>query len=200
MKIKDIILSKENRDKFNISMSGDVVIPGFVTDPDTGELCRIAALSSDLFCTDTDYMRISGSNELKHKITSIIVPPTVTDIPDGCFASFFNLSKIILPDNVKTIGNRAFLLCDSLVDVKLPETLEEIGTRAFQSCRKLNSIDIPRNIKKIGGYAFSECYKLEDVEVPSTVEYVGEAAFCYVPHIYYRGDLPDAPWFAQSMN
>lgn len=202
MEIKDITLSKENRDKFNIPITGEVIIPGFVTDPDTGELCRITTLASDLFRgVDEDYWTpYSAANDLRCKITSIIVPPTVTGIPDGCFMGFYNLSKIILPDSVKTVGNHAFCLCDSLVDVNLPETLEEIGTRAFQSCRKLNNIDIPRSVKKIGECAFADCYKLEDVEVPATVEYVGEGAFCYVPHIYYHGDLPDAPWFAQSMN
>ncbi len=191
MKIKDITLSKENRDKFNISITEEVVIPGFVTDPDTGELYRITKLGRDLF---------GRQDAISYKIRSIIVPPTVTEILPYCFACLTTLAEIILPDSVKTVGNRAFYLCDSLVDVKLPETLEEIGTGAFQSCRELNSIAIPNSVKKIGQYAFVACHKLGDVEVPSTVEYVGEDAFRYVHHIYYHGDLPDAPWGAKRMN
>lgn len=193
MKIKDITLSKENRDKFNIPTSGDVTIPGFVTDSDTGELCRITKLGRDLFGRQDDYQPILN-------VTSVIVPPTVIEISPYCFACLSTLSEIILPDSVKTVGNRAFYLCESLVDVKLPETLEEIGTGAFQSCHELNSIDIPRSVKKIGAYAFAECYILEYVKVPSTVEYVGEDAFRHVPHIYYHGNLPGAPWGARSMN
>ena len=47
MEIKDIT--------FSISASGDVTIPGFVTDHDTGELCRITTLASDLFGRQDDY-------------------------------------------------------------------------------------------------------------------------------------------------
>lgn len=53
---------------------------------------------------------------------------------------------------------------------------------------------MPNSIKKIGHHAFVACHKLGDVEVSAAVEDVNIAAFHDVPHIYYRGDLPDAPW------
>lgn len=189
METKDITLSRENRDKFNISMSGEVVIPGFVTDPDTGELCRVTVLASDLFI-DAD----------RTDMASVVVPPTVTDILPYCFAELSTLSKVILPDSIKTLNDGVFAECENLVDVKLPETLEGIGVGVFRHCHELKKIAIPNSIKEIGQYAFLDCHKLEDVEIPATVEYVGEGAFCFVPHIYYRGNLPGAPWGAKSMN
>lgn len=189
MKIKDITLSNKNRDKFNISTSGDVTIPGFVTDPDTGELCRITRLATDLFI-DAD----------RTDMTSVVVPPTVTDILPYCFGELSTLSKVILPNSIKTLNDGVFAECESLVDVKLPENLEGIGVGVFRHCRELKKIAIPNSIKEIGQYAFLDCHKLEDVEVPATVEYIGEGAFCYVPHITYHGDLPGVPWCAQSMN
>lgn len=189
MKIKDITLSKENRDKFNIPISGEVVIPGFVTDPDTGELCRITRLATDLFI-DTDHT----------DMTSVVVPPTVTDILPYCFAELSTLSKVILPDSIKTLNYGVFAECENLVDVKLPETLEGIGVGVFRYCHELKKIAIPNSIKEIGQYAFLDCHKLEDVEVPATVEDVDIAAFDLVPHITYHGNLPGAPWGAKRMN
>lgn len=189
MKIKDITLSNKNRDKFNISTSGDVTIPGFVTDHDTGELCRITRLATDLFI-DADHTDMA----------SVVVPPTVTDILPYCFAELSTLSKVILPDSIKTLNDGVFAECEDLVDVKLPETLEGIGVGVFRHCHELKKITIPNSVKKIGQYTFVACHKLGDVEVPATVEYVGEDAFRHVPHIYYHGNLPGAPWGAKRMN
>lgn len=198
MEIKDITLSRENRDKFNISMSGAVDIPGFVTDPDTGELCRVTALASYLF--DEPPLDTHSDSHLRYSITSIVVQPTVTVIKNSCFLGLSNLSKVILPDGIKVLSAHVFCGCSNLVDVTLPAFLEEIGKAAFSGCRSLKELKLPNSVKKIGEHAFTYCLKLENIEVPAAVKDVDIAAFCYVPHITYHGDLPGAPWCAQSMN
>lgn len=198
MKIKDITLGYKDWDKFNIPVSEEVVIPGFVTDPDTGELCRVTALASYLF--NEPPLDTHSDSHLRHSITSIVVPPTVTVIKNSCFLGLSNLSKVILPDGIKVLSAHVFCGCSNLVDVTLPAFLEEIGKVAFSGCRSLKELKLPNSVKKIGEHAFTYCLKLEDVEVPSTVEYVGEDAFRHVPHITYHGNLPGAPWGAQSMN
>lgn len=67
MYIKDIVLRTHDLEAYNISLSGDVVIPGFVTERQTGDLCRITALSESLFKKNAD-------------ITSVTIPPTVKHI------------------------------------------------------------------------------------------------------------------------
>lgn len=200
MKIKDITLSNKNRDKFNISTSGDVTIPGFVTDPDTGELCRVTALSSDLFSADKDYWTPLGADALSYKIRSIIVPPTVTGIPNGCFAGFYNLLKIILPDNITELSSYVFYKCTTLVDVTLPASLKVIRDSAFRGCYSIKELKLPSSVKKIETYAFVNCCKLTDIVIPPNVEYIDVDAFKDVPHIYYHGNLPGAPWGAKRMN
>lgn len=199
MEIRDITLSNENRDKFNFSTSGNVVIPGFVTDPDTGELCRITTLASDLF-RDVDSPDIYNVSPLCYGITSIVVPPTVTVIQNGCFTGLLDLSKVILPDGIEVLSFGIFSDCASLVDITLPASLEEIEGSAFQECPSLKELKLPNSVKRIGRRAFYNCRKLENIKVPATVENVDQIAFGHVPHIYYYGNLFEAPWGAQYMN
>ena len=198
MEIKDITLSKENRDKFNIPVSGEVFIPGFVTDPDTGELCRITKLASDLFTLqDAAYNPYPCDVRL---ITVVVVPPTATTIESYCFANAQELTKAVLPDSIKEFGEGMFCSCSGLTSIKLPESLKEIPSGTFFGCHRLEKIEIPNSVKKIDHHAFVDCYKLGDIEVPAAVEDVDIAAFKGVQHINYHGNLPGAPWGAKSMN
>lgn len=74
------------------------------------------------------------------RISSVTVPPTITELPQDVFGFCINLS-----------------------DVKLPPTLTRIGRGAFWSNLSLNEITIPASVREIGEYAFTDCNNLTDI-------------------------------------
>ena len=84
----------------------------------------------------------------------------VTSISDYVFA-YAKLSTVILPNSVTKIGKSAFKDCTSLESIYIPDSVEEIGENAFSGCKSLRSIRIPDSVK-IGEYAFFDCSCLPD--------------------------------------
>ncbi len=99
------------------------------------------------------------------KITSVILPDSVTNIGDGAFNSCENLISVTIPDGVKSIGEQAFHACESLASVSLPESVETIGDGAFRFCESLFSINIPNSVKKMGENPLSKCNNLSSVNI-----------------------------------
>lgn len=64
------------------------------------------------------------------KITSIVLPEGIEEIPDGAFIGCWGLEKINLPQGLKRIGKRAF---DGTIIQKMnmPTTMELIDDEAF---------------------------------------------------------------------
>ena len=84
----------------------------------------------------------------------------VVGIKESAFQECNKLTSIVLPNTVTKIGNSAFFYCTQLSSVTLSNTLEEIGYDAFHGCGNLTSIDLPASIKWIGVHAFERCNSL----------------------------------------
>lgn len=131
-------------------------------------------------------------------IESIVIPPSVTEIGEGAFASSTlksvvlpdgferipasafqgcQLKSIVVPDSVVEIGKSAFEYCRNLETASLPENLRTIGESSFDSCDKLKSLTLPSGLCEIGASAFEHCDALKSLTVPEEVRVVGEAAF-----------------------
>lgn len=72
-------------------------------------------------------------------IKHIIIPNSVTYIPNGCFCNCHNLIHIKLGDNVTEIGDEAFY-DTNITNIVIPSTVTEIGDQTFYSCNKLINI------------------------------------------------------------
>lgn len=92
-----------------------------------------------------------------------ILPETVTEIEQLCFAYCDKMTEIKIPDGVKSIGTMAFFGCSVLKEAYFPDGLESIGSDAFSKCGALTKIFIPASVKTIGHHAFWNCPKLENV-------------------------------------
>ena len=110
-------------------------------------------------------------------ITSVVIPPSVTEIGERAFSGCSSLSSVEIPPSVTEIGAGAFSGCKSLSSVEIPSSVTEIGAGAFCGCKSLSSVEIPPSVTEIGEEAFYGCLSLSSVEIPSGVEEIGEATF-----------------------
>ena len=91
------------------------------------------------------------------KLTSYVIPNSVTSIGEFAFSRCESLTEIVLPDSVTSIGDHAFSRCRSLTEVVIPDSVTSIGDGAFSSCESLHSVVIPDSVTSIGDWAFSYC-------------------------------------------
>ncbi len=118
-----------------------------------------------------------------NNIVSVIIPESVTSIPDDAFNGCSNLTSVTIPDSVTSIGNSAFGVCYNLTSVTIPDSVTSIGGNVFGGCSKLTSVTFEENSKltSIGGGAFSGCSNLTTITIPDGVTEIGYQAFyrCY---------------------
>ena len=110
-------------------------------------------------------------------LTSITLPPLVTEIGNSAFYDCRGLTSLILPSGVTKIGNSAFSGCSGLTSLTLPSGVTEIGNSAFSGCSGLTSLTLPSGVTEIGNSAFSGCSGLTSLTLPSGVTEIGNSAF-----------------------
>ena len=110
------------------------------------------------------------------KITSVIIPDSVTSIGDEAFYDCDSLTSIVIPDSVTSIGSQAFQYC-SFTSITIPDSVTSIGNEAFSGCSKLTSVVIGDSVTSIGNEAFSGCSKLTSIIIPNSVTSIWGAAF-----------------------
>ena len=88
------------------------------------------------------------------KLTSYVIPDSVTSIGDSAFYGCRLLSNIVIPNSVTSIGDSAFKGCKSLGSLVIPNSVTNIGKGAFKGCKSLVEIVIPNSVTSIGYSAF----------------------------------------------
>lgn len=72
------------------------------------------------------------------------------------------IKKVVLPESVVEIGENCFADCKNLECINIPEGIERIGELAFCDCVALQEIGNINNGCKIGACAFWGCKKIDD--------------------------------------
>ena len=98
-----IAITSENLAAYGIEITGDVVIPEYVTDDDN---------TRHTVTSIGDYA-FRDCNEM----TSVAIADSVTEIGTGAFVNCSKLSKAAVPNSVRSIGNSAFDGCTSLSSI-----------------------------------------------------------------------------------
>ena len=114
---------------------------------------------------------------LHSQVEEVVLPETITALPDRAFSGCRSLKTIVIPQSVKSIGAEAFYNCSSLTEINLPANLEYIGNRAFQYCHSLTSITIPERVTEISDHMFDACQNLTEIKMHSGITRIGDSAF-----------------------
>ncbi|MDR2266380.1 MAG: leucine-rich repeat protein [Christensenellaceae bacterium] len=143
---------------------------------------------------------IDSSAFYNSKLTSVVLPSTITIIKSSAFASSTSLTSVTLPESLTTIESAAFQSCTSLTSIALPSKVTSIAQRAFYLCSALTTISIDGTLTSIGELALSATAltsfdfndglqeigkdaftstKIESIILPNSVTTIGEAAFQY---------------------
>lgn len=102
----------------------------------------------------------------------------VTEIGQGAFSGYTNITDVEFPDSLTTIGVGAFS-GSSITSVEFPDNLETIGDRAFENCNGLETVNIPDSVLTIGNYAFYTLLNesITEVTIGSGITSIGLNAF-----------------------
>ena len=96
-------------------------------------------------------------------ITSVIIPPYLTDIGAGAFSDCVNLSKVTFTGTkLITIGNGAFYNC-AFSELEIPDNTEVISTFVFAKNNQLKTITFPATLTNIGLFSLRNCPNLNEI-------------------------------------
>ena len=109
--------------------------------------------------------------------TNLIIPNTVTTIPEYTFYGCTSLTSITIPNSVTSIGNAAFCHCEYLSSISISNNITSISDSAFYCCLSLASVSIPNNVTSIGNKTFSYCSSLTSITIPTTINSISYNAF-----------------------
>ena len=113
------------------------------------------------------------------RITSIVIPRTVSTISASAFMNCSSMTTVVFEAGsyLTQISSQVFKSCTSLTTITLPSNITIIGTSAFESCTSLATIVIPNIVKTINSNAFKGCSILTDVTIPNSVTNIYSNAF-----------------------
>jgi hypothetical protein len=118
---------------------------------------NIPAMIQNLPVTEIADKTFAGS-----KITSVVIPDSVTRIRDQAFYRCSNLTSVTIPNGVTSIGSQAFMET-SLTSITIPNGVTSISEMTFANCKSLTSVTIGSGVGTIGKNAFSGCTSLTSV-------------------------------------
>ncbi|WP_455046428.1 IS3 family transposase [Mogibacterium timidum] len=118
------------------------------------------------------------------RLTSIILPNSVTKLGISAFGGTDLVEKIVLSKSLKEIPDVAFGRTNDTIgiadkvavtDIVILEGVTDIGRRAFVGC-KAKTVSLPDSLTKIGDNAFMN-NQFEEVTIPGSVTNIGKASF-----------------------
>lgn len=122
-------------------------------------------------------------------ITDLVVPDTLTEIPEVCLAGV-SLRSITIPESVQRIGASAFsgwqgerqVHFSSLehlfnIEYASPYSSPLNGGRLYVGDEQIEDVVIPAGIKEVKDYALAHFEDLKSITIPEGVETIGRQAF-----------------------
>ena len=118
----------------------------------------------------------------------------VTEIGEGAFNNYTNVTSVKIPNTVTAIGYGAFYGCTGLTDITIPGSVVQIDHMAFQHCSNLETVTMLNGVNSIGQQVFLYCQKLKTLTLPVSVKTIEKETFydCKnLQNVYYSGTSTD---------
>ena len=153
------------------TLNSQVVIPSVVKYND-----RVYTITSIKDGNSTNYAFKEVA--LTGKMTSFVLPNTITKIGAYAFMDCDDLTVLNLPHSLEEMGEAAFSGLDGCVgELILTPRINTIAISAFSDCCFTGTLIIPRGVTEIQEYAFSTCSWFNKLELREGLRSVGADAF-----------------------
>lgn len=173
----------------NKEISGDITIPASIT---INTNIQNSELLSVIGVLDNGFKECS-------KITSVIMPNTISTIDRNAFNGCTELKSVSLSDGLTWISEGAFANCKSLTEITIPDGVNYMGSSScgssygttswgiFENCDNLKKATLPAGCSYVGYRCFKGCKNLVDVFIPTTVTTISDEAFwsCGITNLDY---------------
>ena len=146
---------------------------GSITIPDTVKTIGDAAFYDSISNADIMF------GVPNTKLTSVIIPDSVTKICDWAFANCSNLASVTLPESLTYIGEGAFEGCGELTDIRIPAGVTELGGGALTGTKWMEEQQKKSPMVIVNGILIDGSNAKGRVSVPDGVTVIGKAAFMY---------------------
>ncbi len=154
------LIGRQNKD-----LSGAIVIPSNIQFEGKSYSVTGFVAPTNLTAWTSNTVTCEGGAFQDCKITSVVLPNTITSINAGAFAGCHNLDKIVLPEQLTNIGAASFANCTSLQELSIPSTVTSFGSSSrygfvsytFGNCSNLKTINIPDGVSSLGEGCFMGC-------------------------------------------
>jgi len=104
-----------------------------------------------------------------HLLTSLVVPPSVTEVAYGMVHGCTSLKHLYLPDTITSTDSFAFCDCSSLETLVLPAKLKSLGSEPFDGCKNLKAISyLGSSEPECGNYMWYGADALKVICVPES--------------------------------
>ncbi len=123
------------------------------------------------------YLSGTGGPLTDSAVTTLRFEEGRTLIPANMAAKAWKLTSVVLPQSLTAIGEDAFGNCPALPEISLPEKVETVGRYAFLNCYALRSAELSASLMSVGREAFENCSSLTEILLPDAVTAVGDSAF-----------------------
>lgn len=119
-----------------------------IIDYDSQELPAEPKLYAEVTLDGTLYKtRSINSGAFRNaKITSVVIPATVTTIGSSCFSECSSLTSVTIPEGVTSISMHCFYGCSSLTSVTFPESLKYLESYSFYGCDSLAEVTFKSDV------------------------------------------------------
>ena len=129
------------------------------------------------------------------KLTSVVIPSSVTNVVGWPFAACFGLTNIsVSVDNITYESSEGILYTKGLSALvafpagrvgtfTVPTTVSSIADVAFKMCIGLTHVNIPNTVTNLGSGLFRDCAALVGVSLPSSLTDIPSDTFANCPSL-----------------
>ena len=140
---------------------------------------RIPAMIQGMPVKEIDRAAFTYEETVRLKITRVVIPEGVTDIPQGAFNQCTNLTSVTIPEGVLTISEAAFKGTALTGELILPQSLRRLGSEAFRGTN-ITAVTIPARVSNnfLGtGRYFADSKNLRTINFPANMTIIPQYMF-----------------------